>query len=163
MGRHGAHTVQLLWEMKYEFPTLPFLSKVGIKFWPCPVFPLLSRSLSKSRALPSLEWSVSELARTQSRGGWFFGCLLQCQPQSPSPRASHQHRGQAHLSARSWHIELKVVFLFKVIFLIIILFPFGSTYHHYLILQQEFLECLPGLGWEHPSNRNQILPSWTLH
>lgn len=111
MGRRGAHTVQLLWEMKYEFPTFPFLSKVGIKFWPCSVFPLLSRSLSKPRALPSLEWSVSELARTV-KGRMILWCLLQCQPQSPSPRAAANIRGQAHLSARSWHIELKEVNFF---------------------------------------------------
>ena len=130
MGRRGAHTVQLLWEMKYEFPTLLFLSKVGIKFWPCSVFLLLSRSLSKPRALPSLEWSVSELARTV-KGRMILWVSAAVPAPESWPQGSHQHQGAGTPVSQ----ELAYRTQRSNFFLIIILFPFGSTYHHYLILQ----------------------------
>lgn len=68
MGRYGAHTVQLLWEMKHEFPALPFLSRVRIKVWPHLVFPFLSSSPSKLKALPNFKQSVKEESSRTTKG-----------------------------------------------------------------------------------------------
>ena len=118
MGRQDAHTVQLLWEMKSEFPTLWFLSKVGLKAWPHLVFPFLSSSLSKPRALPSLQQPVWETA-CADKGR----LLLWVSATVPAPGLTADNTG--------WHIcsEELAYRTQRSTFLIIILSSFSLSFH----------------------------------
>lgn len=91
MGSHGAHTVQVLWEMKPEFPTLLFLSKVTIEVWPCLVFPCLSSNLSEAWGFAQPSAACEEvISRSQGEDASWGVCCNASPRVLPSLWSSHQ-------------------------------------------------------------------------